>query len=259
MAGDGDVAVAAHRVDLPLDRVDILDRGEVEVRAPHIRVEAGEEGGAGRAVAGDGARLDHGGALPVLTHVLVIGLGGQHRERQRGRGRIGPEPEVGAEDVAVGGTMLQQADEIAGEPDEEILHRSPALIGDLGRVVENDEVDVARVVELPRAELAHGDDDEPGVVAGPRRIGEYQLAAAGGPGQQVVGGDRQGGVGELAQPSGDRGERPLAGEVGQRHGERQPPPRHPEQRHQGGGIGHCRRRGGKTGQQFVADRVAAFG
>ncbi len=227
--------------------------------APHIRIEAGEEGGAGGAVAGDGACLDHRGALPVLPHALVVGLGGQHRERQRGRGRIGPQPEVGAEDIAVGGAMLQQADEIAGEPDEEILHRSPALIGDLGRVVEDDEIDVARIIELPRAELAHADDDEPGVMTRPRRIGEGELAAGGGPRQQVVGGDREGGVGELAQPTGDRGERPLAGEIGQRDHERQAPPRHPEQRHQGGGIGHRRRRGGKAGQQFVADRVAAFG
>src|SRR5262249_52461490 len=89
-----DRAAAAMGVDLALDRMDVVDGGEVEVLAPDIRCEPGQEVAAYGEIAGDRVRLDHGGALPVLADAFVVELGPLHRERERGRARVGPQPEV---------------------------------------------------------------------------------------------------------------------------------------------------------------------
>ena len=48
-----------------------------------------------------GPRLDHGGALPVLAPALVVDERRLDRDRERRRARIGPQAQIGAEDVAV--------------------------------------------------------------------------------------------------------------------------------------------------------------
>ncbi len=95
------VAMALVRVDLPLDRMDVGDRGEVEIFAPDEGRELVEEVLARVDVAGDGPRLDEGGALPVLADALVIGEGRLERDRDRRRAGVGPQPQIGAEDIAV--------------------------------------------------------------------------------------------------------------------------------------------------------------
>ena len=106
--------VPAMRVHLPLDRVDVGDRREVEVFSPDERRELADEGLARRDIAGDGARLDQGGALPVLPHALVVEQRRRGGERDARRGGIGPQPQVDAEDVAVGRALLQQRDDAGG-------------------------------------------------------------------------------------------------------------------------------------------------
>ena len=108
VALDRDLAMAAIGVDLPLHRVHVGDRREVEIFAPHEGRQLVEDRLARRDVAGAGARLDHGGALPVLPHALVVGERRRGRNRDCGRGRIGPQPQIGAEHVAVAGALLQQ-------------------------------------------------------------------------------------------------------------------------------------------------------
>ena len=66
VAFDRDLVVAAIGVDLPLHRVDVGDRGEVEILAPDERRELLRGTLAGGDVAGAGPRLDQRGALPVL-------------------------------------------------------------------------------------------------------------------------------------------------------------------------------------------------
>ena len=87
-----DLAMAAIGVDLPLHGVDVGDGGEIEIFSPHEGRQFVEDRFARRNVAGANARLDHGGALPVLPHALVIRDGRRGRDRDRGRGRIGPQP-----------------------------------------------------------------------------------------------------------------------------------------------------------------------
>src|SRR3546814_8436683 len=100
------------------------------------------EGLAERAVAGHRARLDHGGALPVLAQAFVVGEGGVQADRQRHGAGIGPEAQVGAEDVAVGGAVVQAAHEVAGEAHQTLLHAAlVAVVHRLG-IEDDDEVDI---------------------------------------------------------------------------------------------------------------------
>ena len=79
-----------------------------EILAPDERRQLLEHALARRDVTGAGPRLDHRGALPVLTHTSVVVQCGGHRNRNLRRGRIGPQPQVRAKDIAVGGAFLQQ-------------------------------------------------------------------------------------------------------------------------------------------------------
>ena len=55
--------------------------------------------------------------------------------------------------------LLQETNELARQSHEEVrrldIRREPSLV----RVVEDDDVDVAGIIELVAAELAHGDDE----------------------------------------------------------------------------------------------------
>ena len=73
MAFDGDFGVTAHGMDLPLHRMNVGDRSIVEIFAPDEGREIVEKPLPEREVAGNRARLDEGGALPILTDRLVIG------------------------------------------------------------------------------------------------------------------------------------------------------------------------------------------
>ena len=64
----------------------------------------------------------------------------------------------------------QQADELAGQVLEELaVGDRPRAVGLALAVVEEDQVDVAGVVQFAAAELAHAQDDEPGRPAVGRR------------------------------------------------------------------------------------------
>ena len=176
VALDRDLAVAAIGVDLPLHRLHVGDRGEVEIFAPHERRQIVEQRLARRDVAGAGARLDHGGALPVLPDAFVVGQRRRLRHGDRGRGRIGTQAQIGAEDVAVGGALLQQLHQPLRQPHE---HRPRLDVGRQRRrvrVVEDDEIDVAGIVELAAAHLAERQHD---ITAADLRFGMDRRAQAG--------------------------------------------------------------------------------
>src|SRR5260221_14120052 len=97
------------RVDLPLDRMDVLDGGEIEVLAPEKRSQFIEERVAGGAGAGHRACLDERRALPILSGALVVvdrRLDGNRRRRRSG---VGPQPQIGTKDIAIGGGLAEKA------------------------------------------------------------------------------------------------------------------------------------------------------
>ena len=188
--------------DLALDGLDIADRGEIEVFAPHERPYRAQERLARRQVPRDGPRLDHGGALPILPQTRVIAFRRRRRNGERRRRRIGAQPEIGAEHVTVGGALLKQPPQAPGEPDEDLLRRSaprqPRRVG----VVEDDQVDIARIVELPAAQFSHCEHDE--ARARPRRAGvaDFELSRAPGLAQQMIDRMRDRRIGEAAERGG---------------------------------------------------------
>src|SRR5688572_30932726 len=82
-------AVALVRVDPALHGVNIGDGGEIEIFAPDEGRQVLQEVFAGLDVARHDARLDQGGALPVLAEALVV------REPRVGRERDLCRPGVG--------------------------------------------------------------------------------------------------------------------------------------------------------------------
>src|SRR5262249_46294686 len=112
---------AAMRVDLAFDRVDVLDRGEVEVLAPNERLQLAQETSPGGAVPSRGARLDQRRALPVLPDALVVGERCRDRHREGRRGGIGAKPQIGTERIAVAGVGFENSDQLARQTDEKRL------------------------------------------------------------------------------------------------------------------------------------------
>ena len=174
--GDADGTEAAEGMDLPLHGVDVGDGREIQVLAPDIGREVLQDGAACGDVAGDGPRLDEGGALPVLADALVVDERRAGRDGKRGGTGVGPEPQVGAEHVAIAGALGQQAHEIAGDAHEERLGLEAGAQADAREVVEDDEVDVGGVVELEGAVFAHAEHDVAGRVLGQPVAGPGGLA-----------------------------------------------------------------------------------
>ena len=161
--GDRNLAVALVHVDLALDRLDVGDGRKVQILAPDEGDDLVQEGLAGRDVAGTGARLDQRGPFPVLTERLVIGQCGRHGHGERRGARIRTQAQVGAEDIALGGPLLHDLHKPARHAHE--FDRRFRGRGDWRhrRIVEHDQVDVRGVIELHRAMLAHGENDETAV------------------------------------------------------------------------------------------------
>ena len=117
---DRDLAMAAIGVDLPLHFVDVGDGREVEIFAPDEGRQFAEELVACNNIAGAWPRLDQRRALPVLAAMLVIIERRRGRDRNLGRGRIGPQPQIDAEHITVGRALLQYFDQIARQPHVEL-------------------------------------------------------------------------------------------------------------------------------------------
>src|SRR5690606_14472613 len=113
VTGNADLAETLEGMDLALHRVDVGDGGKIEVLAPHEWRELLDEGFTRWNVARHGPRLDHGGALPVLAEAFVVVEGCVRRDCDLRRAGVGAQTEVRAEDIAVAGPLLHEADEIA--------------------------------------------------------------------------------------------------------------------------------------------------
>ncbi len=156
----GEALVDLLRVDLPLDRLDVGDGREIEAAPPDEGRELGQEGARAADVARGRPCLDERHPLPVLAEALVVAdRRGDRRGRRRDR-RIGPEAQVDAEDIAFGGPGLQHLGQRARDAVREGLGLDAVGQAERLGLVEDREVDVAGVVELERAVLAHGDREE---------------------------------------------------------------------------------------------------
>jgi hypothetical protein len=169
----------------------------------------------GGSIAGHRAGLDERGALPILSGALVVIESRLDRNRRRRRGRVRSQPQIGAKDVAIGGALVENTDEFAGQAGEALLNRGAAAIAHAFRVVQQNEVDIARIIQFAGAELAHAEDDKPAIVLDLAAQPQLDLAGAGGVAEQVADGDGEGGIGEIAERRGDAVERPSSGNIGE--------------------------------------------
>ena len=216
VAGHPDLAVAPIGVDLPLDRVDVADRGVVQVLAPEKRLECAQEAFARRAISGDHAGLDQGRALPVLAVPFVVLLGVLDRQGERMPRRVRPQAQIGAEHVAIARAVLEDVGQRAGQAHRKRHRALPAAIAEPVRIEQDDQIDVAGVVELERAELAHAEHDQTRFVLRPVLLSEFDLAALRRLAQDQVHGLLGREIGKAAQHLRRPLERPQAGDVRQR-------------------------------------------
>ena len=256
VAGDRDRAEAAIGVDLPLHGVDVGDGGKVEVLAPDEGSKLVEELAPGVEIAGAGPRLDEGRALPVLAEALVVDERGVGRERELRGARIGAQAQIRAEDVAVARALLQKLHEVARQAHEELRRLLPGRERDAIGIVEDDEVDVARIVELARAELAHGEHDVAGwrdatVALGPPLPTRRRLA------EQEVDGTGERGVCAFAQCRGDGHRGPHPAEVGERREQRHLRLERAERAHGRWAIQRGLQLGRKLGAEFRQTRFGS--
>ena len=214
---DRDLVVALVGRHLALHRVHVGDRAVVEILAPHEGRDLAQERLAEREIAGAGARLDHRGALPVLSGALVVVQRRGERDRDWRRGGIGTQPQIGAEHVAVDRALLHQLDEAARDAGEEAAGFG-AFERRCVRVVEHDQVDIAGVVQFERPALAHGKNDVAAALLGIGRIRDLELARH--TAQQMTQRAAERRIGEFGERGGDALDRPDATDIGKGDQER---------------------------------------
>ena len=151
-------------MDLFLDRLDVQHRLIVQAASPDIGDQSLQEVRPLDRIPGADPRLDEGRPLPVLTDGFVVGQGHGRRDHRRGRGRIGPQPQVHPKDIAIRRPLAQQAGQTLGQPVDEALRLHALGKGALQRLrlEEERQVDVRGIVELERPALAHGQDEQAG-------------------------------------------------------------------------------------------------
>ncbi len=187
-------------MDLPLDRVNVGNCRIVEVLAEDEGRQFLEEAFARLQIARDRPRLDEGGPFPVLSPALVIEHCRLDRDGKWRRARVWPKPQIRAEDIAVAGSLLQDANQAPQQPGEGF--RSIVAIGDDARlrIVEDDKIDIGRIVELAGTKLAHSKHDDAG--GGGRRgtVLQHELAAFMRAEQQMIDRRRNGRLCKIAEP-----------------------------------------------------------
>ena len=183
----GNFAVTAVDVDLLLHRMHVGDGSEIQIFAPDEGRKLAYEFGAGIEVAGAGARLDQRRTLPGLASAFVIVERRVGRYRNLGRRRIGPQTQIDPENVAIGGPLLQELDQISCEPGKKRRRLYSVCQCRDGRIEKHHEVNIAGIVQLMGAHLPHGQHHVTGGDFGIFLIGQADLPALGGLGEQVIG------------------------------------------------------------------------
>ena len=217
---DRDLAMAAEGMDLLLHGVDVGHRSEVEIFAPDERRERLAQRVTGGNVAGAGARLDQRRPFPVPANAFVVVERSRGRDRDLRRGRIRPQPQIGAENIAVHGALLQEFHQRAREPHEERRRLDARHQRCRGGVVEHDDIDVAGIIELVRAHLAHGEHHIAAARFRPRCIGRHKATLPCSCAEEMADRRPDRRVSKIGESCGNAHHRPDAADVGERDQER---------------------------------------
>ncbi len=153
------VVVGADPLGQPAD---LGNRAEIEALAPDERPDRGQERLARRQIARAGARANERRALPRQRRAFVMAQRRFERDRQRADLAGGPQPQIDPEDIAFGIDVAHHFH----QPPRHPLRRFARLVALAPRkqvgIVEQDRIDVGRIVQLLRAVFAQRQRDEPG-------------------------------------------------------------------------------------------------
>ena len=181
---------------------DLGNRPEIEAAPPHERPDRGEEAFACGHVARAGAGADEGGAFPGQCRAFVMRQRRADGQRERGDLARGPQPQVDPEDIAVLGHVAHDLHQRARHP----LRRLARFVADPAwqqfGIVEQDRIDVGRVVKLARAVLAQRQREEARRLGTGHTLGNCRGDSA-----------AERAVGELAELGHDPGQREGSGKV----------------------------------------------
>ena len=216
-------ARAARGVDLLLDRPYVLRRGEIEMAAPYEGLQSLQERFSRLDIACDRARLYHRRPFPVAPGGAVVVFRGADRDGGRCGARVGAQPEVGAEHVALRGLLAHDAHQLLRKPREDPLYAAPADIGRPVLVVEEDQVDIARIVEFRGAELPHAKREQARPALGVVGLRQRQFACLVQAPQQMPECRAQRRLRKPGERAGHPFQRPDGCNVGQRNGKRGAP------------------------------------
>src|SRR5215469_3235965 len=172
MAFNGDSPAPQMRVDLALDRVDVLDRREIEVFSPEKGSELLQKAPPRNKIACHRPGLYERSALPVLPDAFVVSERRRDRYRQRCGGRVGAESEIGTKHISITRALLQNAHQLACQAHEKSWQAVARAGPDPRCVVQNDQVDIARIIELISAEFSQAQHQKTAVLFGLVRIGK---------------------------------------------------------------------------------------
>ena len=150
-------------------RLHVLDEVLAAGRLPDQRAEGVRVGLAERHVARHRPGLEQRLELPGLGPALVVGQVAGQRADQRSGPALGPQVRVDREDAAFRGGPRAHPDQPGGEAAGGGQRRGLVLV--LDRFGHEDHVDVAGVVELAAAALAHGHDGQAGGGGGRGQLG----------------------------------------------------------------------------------------
>ena len=195
--------------DLAVQRTQRIEHAVVQVAAEdkrqHHPAQGLHLGAANAAGGGHHAALEPGKALPLAALHLQILFQCRQRDGRRAGVAVGPQGQVHPEDKAVlGGVAHQAVDGLDGAGEVFVVgDAAPAALDACGVAVvliHIDQVDVARHVQLARAQLAHADDPQLhrlALRALGRAVAAVQLFAG------VAAGVVQGQFGQLGHSAGD--------------------------------------------------------
>ena len=198
-------------LDPPLHRLDLGDLGRSQIPAVDERGDRGEEVGPQRQIPGDRPALDERLALPRPSRILIISQSRCQRSRQRPLVPFRAEPHVDPIGHPQRRVVGQGADDLATEPGEVLgVRQRPGAGGHPFVIINENQVDVGAIVQLLAAELAQGQDHEPGglAVAVERRP---VLFVEQEPGEPI--GPLDAGVGQVRQVERDQLQRQVADDV----------------------------------------------
>ena len=159
VALDRDLALTAKRLHLPLHVMHVGKGREIQMLAPDEGRDFRDQRLAGFGIAGAGPRLDHGRALP----------GPPFR----------PQAQIDAKHVTVAGALLQDSRESLGDAHEKRLRLDARSERRRGGIEKHDQIDIAGIIQLARAHLAHGEYDETAIVLGGIEVRRRQPSSLG--------------------------------------------------------------------------------